>query len=602
MAFDLSEVLKDVSGPDTGKQRIIYVPYNSILPDPANGYSMTGIEELARSIELVGLQQPPLVRGIEGDPTTYVLISGHRRYEAIGLLIKRGSKLFADGVPCILTSNQTSQAMRELQLLMGNADNRKLTPGDEAQQLARMSDCIRRLEAEGYKFPGRHRDWLSKMSGMSKTKIARLEAIQKHLSLSWIGLFTSGKLPESVAYAIQQIPEKYQELLFELCTSTKPKVQPASLTEYTVKSFAESVSHAESMVCTLDGGAPCAWKEQLIRAGNPRPGWVVHYGRCSAYNRCSACCSTCDRLAVCESVCPKLREKAQVLAAEKKAKDEAKEAEQAARREQSRREFEERHRKEQEITDGIWKRMGERRRELGLSVQKAYLQDEMDEEDVEGIERLETEGGADEDPFSCFDLYEPEDICGLADRLQCSIDYFYGRAPQPTRPAGVSDPEKQEISLRSLGWLTCTPPDGVRAWAKFMDEDSGDIVMLAHYHAETGVWYAGVSASPWGEIDQKCIGWWPLPDDNALDLPGDLTPQPAKPVSVSDTAPTWHTGDPPAPGYYTVWSVYEDFEPDYETMYWNVFWSTAQGGRPTNETVLAWAFCPPPRKEDESDV
>lgn len=502
MAFDLSEVLRDVSAQDTSRQRIIYVPYNSILPDAANGYSMDGIEELARNIELVGLQQPPLVRGIEGNPTTYVLISGHRRYEAIGLLIKRGSKLFDDGVPCILTSNQTSQAMRELQLLMGNADNRKLTPGDEAQQLARMSDCIRRLEAEGYKFPGRHREWLSKMSGMSKTKIARLEAIQKHLSLSWIGLFTSGKLPESVAYAIQQIPEKYQELLFELCTSAKPKVQPASLIEYTVKSFAESVSHAESMVCTLDGGAPCIWKEQLIRAGNSRPGWAVQYGRCSSYNRCSACCSTCDRLAVCESVCPKMREKAQVLAAEKKVKDEAKEAEQAARREQIRREFEEQHRKEQEITDGLWRRMGERRRELGLSVQKAYLQDEMDEEVVEDIERLETEGGADEDPFSCFDLYEPEDICGLADRLQCSIDYLYGREPQPSRPAGVSDPDTE------LAFLTGDPPHEGR-YLCLVDMNT------AKLHEQRCEWKGGQWLAYGQPIHElfSVKAWWPLPPE-----------------------------------------------------------------------------------------
>ena len=44
MAFDLSEVLKDVSGPDTGRDELRYLPYASLLPDIDNGYSMDGIE------------------------------------------------------------------------------------------------------------------------------------------------------------------------------------------------------------------------------------------------------------------------------------------------------------------------------------------------------------------------------------------------------------------------------------------------------------------------------------------------------------------------------------------------------------------------------
>ena len=526
MAFDLSEVLKDVSGPDTGRDVISYLPYASLIPDSKNGYSMDGIEDLARNIELVGLQQPPRVKDLGAGH--YGLISGHRRYAAIGQILQRDPGAFSNGVPCIIDRTDGSVALRELKLLLGNADNRKLTPADEAQQLERMSDCIRRLEAEGWKFPGRHREWLSKMSGMSKSKIGRLEAIQKHLSTSWLKLFTSGRLPESVAYAIQQIPEKYQELLYALCLEAKPKQQPSALTEYTAKSFAESVSHAESMVCTLDGGAPCAWKEQLIRAGNPRPGWVVHYGRCSAYNRCSACCSTCDRLAVCESVCPKLREKAQTLSAEKKAKDEAKAAENAARREQNRKEAEERHRKEQEAIDGMWRRLGARRRELGLDVPTAYSMEEPDDEDLAYIVEIESNGGADEDPLSFFYIWEPEAICALADRLQCSLDYLYGRSetPQPVSNPGTppAAPPARDLEaatyFRSDGKLSI---DGIYTaldWQTGQPLDDGRYLCLvdmntAKLHEQRcefkdGQWLA--YGQPIHELF-SVKAWWPLPPE-----------------------------------------------------------------------------------------
>ena len=204
--FDLSALMQGVSKMDTGREQISYLPYAALIPDPNNGYSMDGLEGLARSIELVGLQQPLRVK--ELSPGHYGLISGHRRHAAIGLILKQDPEAFADGVPCIIDRADGSVALRELQLLLGNADNRKLTPADEAQQLERISDCIRRLEAEGYVFPGRHRDWLSKMSGMSKSKIARLEAICRNLATSLIDDFNAGCLSVTTAYRLsQETPE-----------------------------------------------------------------------------------------------------------------------------------------------------------------------------------------------------------------------------------------------------------------------------------------------------------------------------------------------------------------------------------------------------------
>ena len=43
MAFDLSEILKDVPTPDTSRDVIQYLPYANIIPDAKNGYSMDAL-------------------------------------------------------------------------------------------------------------------------------------------------------------------------------------------------------------------------------------------------------------------------------------------------------------------------------------------------------------------------------------------------------------------------------------------------------------------------------------------------------------------------------------------------------------------------------
>lgn len=214
MAFNLSEVLKDVSLPDTNRERFAYLPYASLLPDPTNGYSMDGVEELARNIELVGLQQPLRVKELGAD--AYGLISGHRRHAAIGRILQRDPGAFADGIPCVIDAAGGSVAMRELQLLLANADNRKMTAADEAQQAERISDCLRRLEDEGYKFPGRHRDWVSKLSGLSRTKIGRLEAIRHNLAASLLQHFNDGDLGVTTAYRLSQEKEQIQHEVYRI--------------------------------------------------------------------------------------------------------------------------------------------------------------------------------------------------------------------------------------------------------------------------------------------------------------------------------------------------------------------------------------------------
>ena len=142
-----------VSDSDTGKQQIRYIPLELIDPDPDNFYTMEGLEELAGSIEMLGLQQPLLVR--PGENGHYITISGHRRRAAIQLISEGGSGQFAEGVPCIVDESPASDALRELKLIMANADTRKMNSADQGKQAERIEDLLRELVDEGYEFPGR---------------------------------------------------------------------------------------------------------------------------------------------------------------------------------------------------------------------------------------------------------------------------------------------------------------------------------------------------------------------------------------------------------------------------------------------------------------
>ncbi len=497
MAFNLSEVLKDVSMPDTNRERFAYLPYASLLPDPTNGYSMDGVEELARNIELVGLQQPLRVKELGAD--AYGLISGHRRHAAIGLILQRDPGAFSDGIPCVIDAAGGSVAMRELQLLLANADNRKMTAADEAQQAERISDCLRRLEDEGYKFPGRHRDWVSKLSGLSRTKIGRLEAINRNLSPVWKKLFDDGKLGETVAYALQKLPAARQDLLYSLCINAKPRVQPASLIELNVNSFAKGCANADNRVCHLDGSEePCSWKTELLTEGYSRPGWVTHYGACSNYHDCARCCAVCDRLTVCARVCPKLKGKAAEQAREKEQKEaERKKRLQADMEENRQREADKRKAREAAETTE-WKRIGARRRALGLSCEEAYQIGGLDGDDVADIEARENgelTGESFWDTVWCDDY---DELCGLADRLQCSVDWLLGRVdtPQPV-PSPDTTP----------AWPTGNPTkEGTNA-AK-LEPGSGILLTLTRW--KNGAWHLMSTDAP---VLLSCLAWYPLPEE-----------------------------------------------------------------------------------------
>ncbi len=418
--FNLAETFGDaLRAPVPESGTISKIPYADLRVDANNGYSMDGLDDLARDIELVGLRQPPVVYPDPDEPGCYRIESGHRRYAAIGKVMEARPELFADGVPCIVDTTDVSPAMRELRLLMGNADNRKLTQADELQQMERTSDCIRRLEDEGYEFPGRHRDWVSKLSGMSRSKLSRLEAIKNNMVEGLLTYFRAGKLSEAAAYELQKLPAAAQELIAASCERSGD----ASFISMSAAQHAAEKADAYMAPRTCKGGGACDHHEKrFLQAVRESYSWA----RCSG-----GCCLSCSDLPRCAYPCSKGKAKNV-----KRKDDETKEK--ADRKAKSEKEAEQRQR------DYRLARQREAQR-LVAAIEAAGLgdDDQLPEhysyrrQSVADIRKAAAGNFGDDHFYSASALpCDVSGLCAVADLLGCSLDYLAGRTDELQPAAG----------------------------------------------------------------------------------------------------------------------------------------------------------------------
>jgi len=168
------------------------IPARKIKTNDANFYEMSELEDLAASIELVGLLHPVLVMPDGGDGG-YILIDGERRFRAMTELLGRTS------VPCIVR-RPAGGIIEELMLIEANRTQRRMSDAELSKQAERFTELLAQLRDSGVEIPGRLRDRTAEALGVSASKLARLHAIREKLRPALLKMFDEGKLSESVAY------------------------------------------------------------------------------------------------------------------------------------------------------------------------------------------------------------------------------------------------------------------------------------------------------------------------------------------------------------------------------------------------------------------
>lgn len=504
--FDLSALINSVPDLDTGRQQIVYLPIEQIEPDPDNFYSLDGIDELAGSIEMLGLQQPLLVR--PGDGGKYVVISGHRRRAAILLIRDGGSQQFAEGVPCIIDTGTASEALREFKLIMGNMDTRKMSSADENKQAERVEILLVKLEDEGFQFSGRRRDWVAKITGMSRSKLGRLKVIRDKLAPEIKEkYYDKGELNENVAYTLAQQPVDVQRAIVGHYLSDHPHLRYFYADRIT--KYVENRKKLEELKCPMAKGCGCINQDGLMDK--------IEKDSWPPCRDVRTCCAKCDQFARCGNRCSLMDAKAKEVRDAQRAASKVEKAKEKAQKEADVRTIEH-----------IWARFGQAlinagttdkqlRAELNKDARSHHeFELYMDRERVEALE-----------DFSCHDVKQSEylpfhysfkiddfmRLVKIADTLGVSLDYLFLRSDHPEGglKAGISKPETAPpvatLDVAEPGWQHGKPPKAGLYYICVPWSQKGTVMKWDpedesfHFPATNGKLQTA-----------ELPAWWPLPE------------------------------------------------------------------------------------------
>lgn len=184
------------------QSNITLLPYESLIPSEDNNLSITEIDDLALSISRSGLLQPLTV--VPKENGSYQILSGHRRYTAIGKLLQEGSQQFRNGIPCNVRRVEdislplSMESKRKLIMLDANL-HRENTPEDIANSIKEYEKIYAELKENGYLAAGRERDFIAKYTNMSPAQVSRHQNINKNLDDELKQSFFDNKIPLTVA-------------------------------------------------------------------------------------------------------------------------------------------------------------------------------------------------------------------------------------------------------------------------------------------------------------------------------------------------------------------------------------------------------------------
>jgi len=173
--------IKDVavaSNTQARTTKVIYINADKIIPNPENDEEVSYTTDLEISIEKFGFTQP--IEVIERADETYMIISGHRRFEA-------GKKMKLTSFPCIVRDIKEDDI--EEYLLYGNAQRNE--EQDPMLFVRRVRKTKNMLEKKGVK--GALREEIAKRYGFSTANVDRyLQA--NELIAPIIELYRQGKV------------------------------------------------------------------------------------------------------------------------------------------------------------------------------------------------------------------------------------------------------------------------------------------------------------------------------------------------------------------------------------------------------------------------
>lgn len=487
--FDMGEFAKTLAQPvsesGTGREQIEYIDMDLLDNDPGNFYELRDLDSLADNIATIGLQQPIRVR--DGGNGHAVIVSGHRRVAAIRKLVEDGRTDLRE-VPCIREKGDASPALRELRLIYANSSTRALSSSEISQQVEKVRDLLYQLKEEGYEFPGRMRDHVAEACKISKSKLARLEKIQKGLASCYRDAWEAEALPEDTADALSSLPEYVQERIKRVCPKTTPSAgrirDVVKRGEYLAVSF------------KCPDGSTCTHMDKFFRHDLKAQSWEA----CGGEKCCLKCrdggahdpTGYCG--AACAEMCSKAREKYEKAKKRKKASEAAAEI---------------------KVQSEVARRVQAESRRVVRAADAAGLGDEVklyyDYGGSLTVGRLRSlsDGTALDSAVKYYSRgilpWRADDIAKNAKTLHCSVDYLLGLTDEINSTAAASG----QVALAA--WMPggTTPADPCDVVAEFELCGDGKVVsrMLCRWDGEA--FRFGKSRD---KIEVRVVRWLALPE------------------------------------------------------------------------------------------
>ena len=427
MGFDLGELIKQGTVPKLGTVRevIEYIDLALIDDDPRNFYQLSGLEELAANIELMGLQQPIRVRTNPEDSTRVIIVSGHRRCSAIRKLSEEDPERWKQ-VPCIRERDSESPALQELRLIYANSDTRKISDADLSKQAERVEMLLYQLQEEGYDFPGRMRDHVAQACQVSKSKLSRLKVIREGLSEVWKLSWEKNKLPEQAAYALARMPDEFQRRMFKACSGSLK----GNSAERIYQKYSEGWRWEATITCP--SGKACSHADAALHHD------MEDYDMCGG----NTCCLTCRQFQrnrnPCERACSKAKAQRKEENADKKAKEEAEQA-----------------KKQRKLLASV----SESASRLLIAADAAGISDNIEIKlnryggtySVKELRNFAAGNFGGRIPYT--NEFEPNqlyDVAKIAEALHCSADYVVGLSDQLHPGSMIREPDSNDETSTSI--------------------------------------------------------------------------------------------------------------------------------------------------------
>lgn len=487
--FEMGDYLKTLAQPvsnsDTGREQIEYIDVDLLDKDQNNFYRLSDLDALADNIATVGLQQPIRVR--DGENGHVVIVSGHRRTAAIRKLVEEGRTDLRE-VPCIRERGDASPALQELRLIYANSSTRDLSSAEISRQAEKVRELLYQLQEEGFDFPGRMRDHVAEACKISRSKLARLEKIQKGLASCYRDAWEAGTLPEDTADALSSLPEYVQGRIKRVCPKTTPSAgrirDTAKRGEYLAVSF------------KCPDGSTCTHMDKFFRHDLKAQSWEA----CGGEKCCLKCrdggahdpSGYCG--AACAEMCSKAREKYEKAKERKKASEAA--AEMKAQSEAARR-VQAESRRVVRAADAAG---------LGDEVKLHY---DYGGSLTVGLLRSLSDGTAVDSTVKYYSggilPWRADDAAKNAKTLHCSVDYLLGLTDEINSTAAASG----QVALAAWmpgGTTPAVPCDAVADF-KLGNDDGRVIRMTCRWDGKAFLFKKGKEP-----INSDVVRWLALPE------------------------------------------------------------------------------------------